>query len=78
MTMDTYSPRASNRFDHVVEAKRLEGMFCSRKICGIQKSKSYISESKITLGITFYVIYIYIYTHIFKTFAIKMLCIYHG
>ena len=28
-----YSPRAGNRFNQVVEAKRFEGVFLCRKVC---------------------------------------------
>ena len=28
-----YSPRARNRFNQVVEAKRFEGVFICRKVC---------------------------------------------
>ena len=34
------SPRASNTFNQVVEAKRFEGVFLCRKVCLIQKSNS--------------------------------------
>ena len=34
------SPRASNRFNQVIEAKRFVGVFLCRKVCGIQKSNS--------------------------------------
>ena len=29
----TYSPRAHDRFNQVVEAKRFEGVFLCRKVC---------------------------------------------
>ena len=35
-----FSPRARNRFNKVVEAKRFEGVFLCRKVCCIQKSNS--------------------------------------
>ena len=35
------SPRASNRFYQVVEAKRFEGVFLCKKVCRIQNSNSY-------------------------------------
>ena len=30
---DIFSPRACNRFNQVVEAKRFEGVFLCRKVC---------------------------------------------
>ena len=38
--VDRNSPRAHNRFNKVVEAKRFEGVFLCRKVCCIQKSNS--------------------------------------
>ena len=34
-----FSPRASNTFHQVAEAKRFEGVFLCRKVCRIQKLK---------------------------------------
>ena len=39
--LSSYSQRSSNRFNHVVEAKRFESVFVCRKVCWIQKSKSW-------------------------------------
>ena len=33
MFMSIYSPRASNRFNQVVEANRFEGVFLCKKVC---------------------------------------------
>ena len=33
ITCFTYNPRARNRFNQVVEAKRFEGVFLCRKVC---------------------------------------------
>ena len=33
LTWKLYSPRARNRFNQVVEAKRFEGVFLFRKVC---------------------------------------------
>ena len=38
--INSISPRASDRFNQVVEAKRFEGVFLCRNVCWIQKSNS--------------------------------------
>ena len=35
-----FSPRARDRFNQVVEAKRFEGVSLCRKVCRVQKSNS--------------------------------------